>query len=48
MAVRAVKFLWISCVFEHGNPNVKIKLSSLTYPFSKLKVMKLFHIADVG
>ena len=29
MAVRAVKFLWISCVFEHGDPNVDvIKLST--------------------
>jgi hypothetical protein len=48
MAVRAVKLLWISCVFENGDPNFKIKLSQLTYPFSKLKVMQLFHITDVG
>ena len=37
MAVCAVKFFWISCVFEHGEPNVDmIKLSLLKIIFFML------------
>ena len=37
MAVCTVKFLWISCVFEHVKPNVDmIKLSSLKIIFFML------------